>query len=391
MQRWLADWQDMLLWLLFAMLTAVALAVLLAPLARAPRAGERAAVSTLAVYRHQLEEIEAERELGFVSEAEALAARAEVSRRLLARADAEESERRTAAALPRRQAPIIAAAIAGLVPLLTLALYLTHGSPGLPSYPMAGRLGLPPEQANIAELIAKVERQLREHPEDGQGWDVIAPIYFRLGRFREAADAYAKATRLQGESTRRLAGFAEAAVLAADGVVGEEARVAFERISQLEPARPEPRFWLALAKEQDGKLAEALADYRALLAQAPAGAAWREAVDGRVAELSRRLATPGKLEPPPPGPSAADVMAAEKLPPDERARMIGQMVDGLAERLKRDGSDLGGWLRLVNAYAVLNRKDDARAALAQARQHFPTDEKALGELAALAKSLGLGS
>jgi cytochrome c-type biogenesis protein CcmH len=379
----------MLLWLFFAMLTAVALAVLLAPLASAPRAGGRAAGAPLVVYRHQLEEIEAERELGWVSEAEAVAARAEVSRRLLASADAEEGEKADTAP-PRRRAPI-AAAVAALVPLCTLALYLTHGSPGLPSYPMAGRSGPPLEQANVAELIAKVERQLREHPEDGQGWDVIAPIYFRLGRFREAADAYAKAARLQGETVRRLAGFAEAAVLAADGIVGEEARVAFEKISQLEPARPEPRFWLALAKEQDGKLAEALADYRALLAQAPAGAAWREAVDGRVAELSRRLDAPGQLAPPPAGPSAADVMAAEKLPPDERARMIGQMVDGLAERLKRDGSDLGGWLRLVNAYAVLNRKDDARAALAQARQHFPTDEKALGELAALAKSLGLGS
>src|SRR5262249_58602253 len=70
----LADWQDMLLWLLFAMLTAVALAVLLVPLASAPRAGGRAAVGPLAVYRHQLEEIEAERELGWVSEAEAVAA-----------------------------------------------------------------------------------------------------------------------------------------------------------------------------------------------------------------------------------------------------------------------------------------------------------------------------
>jgi len=388
----LADWQDMLLWLLFAILTAVALAVLLAPLTRAPRAGERAAVGTLAVYRHQLEEIDAEREHGWVSEAEALAARAEVSRRLLASADAEESATKPAAALLRPRTPI-AAAIAALVPLFTLALYLTHGSPGLPSYPMAGRFGLPLEQANVAELIGKVERQLREHPEDGQGWDVIAPIYFRLGRFREAADAYANATRLQGESVRRLAGFAESEVLAGDGIVSEKARAAFEKILQLEPARPEPRFWLALAKEQDGKLAEALADYRALLAQAPAGAPWREAVDGRVAELSRRLAAPGTLEPPPPGPgpSAAQVMEAEKLPAEERARMIGQMVDGLAERLKRDGSDLAGWLRLVNAYAVLNRKDDARAALAQARQHFPTDAKALGELAALAKSLGLDS
>ena len=114
-------------------------------------------------------------------------------------------------------------------------------------------------------------------------------------------------------------------------------------------------------------------------------------MEGRIAEVSRRLAGADKVEPPGPGPSAADVAAAEKLAPEDRARMIAQMVDGLAERLKRDGRDLAGWLRLVNAYAVLDRKDDARAALARARQHFPADEKALAELAALAKSLGLGS
>ena len=53
--------------------------------------------------------------------------------------------------------------------------------------------------------------------------------------------------------------------------------------------------------------------------------------------------------------------------------------------------DLAGWLRLVNAYAVLDRKEDARTALAEARRHFAADEKALSQLAALAKTLDLGS
>ena len=65
---------------------------------------------------------------------------------------------------------------------------------------MAGRTQFPLEQANVAELIAKVEARLRQHPEDGQGWDVIAPIYFKLGRFREAAAAYANAALLEGET-----------------------------------------------------------------------------------------------------------------------------------------------------------------------------------------------
>jgi cytochrome c-type biogenesis protein CcmH len=285
----------------------------------------------------------------------------------------------------------VAIAVAALVPLLTLALYLAHGSPDLPSYPMAGRAQFPLEQANVAELIAKVEARLREHPEDGQGWDVIAPIYFKLGRFREAAAAYANAARIEGETMRRLAGFAESAVLAADGIVGEEARLTFEKILQREPGRPEPRFWLALAKEQDGRLADALADYKRLLSEASAEVPWRQTVEGRIAEVSRRIAGTDNVAPSGSGPTAADVAAAQGLSPEARAGMIAQMVDGLAERLKRDGRDLAGWQRLINAYAVLGRGQDARTALADARRNFTADEKALAELATLAKTLGLGS
>jgi hypothetical protein len=57
----------------------------------------------------------------------------------------------------------------------------------------------------------------------------------------------------------------------------------------------------------------------------------------------------------------------------------------------RDGGDLAGWQRLIHAYAVLGRDQDARQAPEDARRRFYADARALGELAALAKSLGLGS
>jgi cytochrome c-type biogenesis protein CcmH len=283
----------------------------------------------------------------------------------------------------------VAVVVALFVPVLTLGLYLTYGSPGLPSFPTSARTQVPLENAQIGELVAKVEARLREHPEEGEGWDVIAPVYLRLGRFRDAADAFARAARLKGETVKRLAGLAEASVLGADGVVTEEARLAYEKILKLEPGRADARFWLALAKEQDGKLAEALAEYKALLAQSAAAAPWRAALEKRIAEVSPRLS--GTQQPTSPSPSSEDVAAAEKLAPGDRARMIAQMVDGLAQRLKRDGRDLAGWLRLVKAYAVLGRKEDAVGALADARKSFGGDDKALAELAALAKSLGLGS
>jgi cytochrome c-type biogenesis protein CcmH len=91
------------------------------------------------------------------------------------------------------------------------------------------------------------------------------------------------------------------------------------------------------------------------------------------------------------GPTAADMAAAAELTPQQREAMIAGMVEGLADRLKRDGKDLAGWQRLVNAYAVLGRRNDARTALAEARRNFEGDSSALSDLSRLATKLGLGS
>ena len=111
----------MLLWLLFAVLTAVMLAVVLAPLGRPAREAtapdpvtEAVAESgTLAVYRHQLDEIEAERARGLVNDAEAAAARSEISRRLLAiAAVAEDGTRTSRASLPAQRVTVAMAVAA---------------------------------------------------------------------------------------------------------------------------------------------------------------------------------------------------------------------------------------------------------------------------------------
>jgi cytochrome c-type biogenesis protein CcmH len=388
----------MLLWIAFALLTAAVLAWVLAPLALPAPAGEAQAADEAgarAVYRDQLAEIEAERAAGLIGAAEAEAARIEVSRRLLAsaaRAEAAVSGVQAAQAGARHRH--LAVATAAAVPLLTLALYLAYGSPGIPSGALSARTDAGSEVAELARIIAKVEERLRTVPADGKGWEVIAPVYLKLGRFAEAATAYANAARLQGESVNLLAGLAEASIMAKNGVVTDEARTAYAKILKLEPGRAEPRFWLALGKEQDGRLADALADYSALLKAAPPGASYRPTLEKRIAEVTARMPAGAKTMSPtktPSGPTAADMEAAAKLSPDERAAMIVGMVEGLAERLKRDGRDLPGWKRLIQSYKALDRRDDARAALAEARRQFEGDAGALADLAQLAKQLDLGS
>jgi cytochrome c-type biogenesis protein CcmH len=372
----------MMLWLMFALLTAAVLTVVLRPLFSAGPAAETLERPVLAVYRHQLAEIDADLDRGQISAEEAESARREVSRRLLATAQTAD-ETQTRAWVERS-----GQAVALLVPVIALGTYLVLGSPGLPGRPHAGASGSLAE-AGISELVRRVEQRLATHPEDGQGWDVVAPVYFRLQRFDEAAAAFSRAISILGETSQRLAGFAEATVMANNGIVTEPARLAYTKLAQMEPERVEPKFWLALAKEQDGRHAEAAADYRRMLASAPADAPWRALVEERLAAVDptfRKEEAPQAR-----GTTEADAQAAAGMAPEDRARMIGQMVAGLAERLKTETQDAAGWRRLVQSYVVLGDREKAVAALGEARRHLAGNPSALEDLKQLATALGLGS
>jgi cytochrome c-type biogenesis protein CcmH len=383
----------MLLWLVCAVLSAAVLAFVLRPLWDG--VSTRSDGDSSAVYRDQLTEIAADRERGLIDAAEAEAARIEVARRLLATdPDGSPSKGATTEIPPRSsRAQRLALALGIVVPLATALTYWLVGSPRLPDQPLAARMKAPLETADPGRLVAAVEARLAQHPDDGQGWDVIAPVYLRGGAFAKAVEAYSRAIKLLGETPKRLAGFAEASVLANDGQVTDVAREAWAKLARLEPERPEPRFWLAVAEEQAGRLAEAIAGYRALLASAPADASWRPLVEERItaAEARRVGGTPDATarSPASKGPSEADVAAADKLSPADRQRMIEGMVEGLAARLAKDGRDLEGWQRLIRAYTVLGRREQALAALKSARGAFEKEPQSLSTLAELARALGL--
>src|SRR3984957_14228411 len=216
----------MTLWIIFAVMTAAAVFAVLWPLGRKPQAVRGG--SDRLVYQDQLREIDRDRAAGLIGEAEAESARIEISRRLLAAADTETPTAVAPAPQPvwRRRAAAIAAIV--LVPAVALGFYLKLGSPDVPGQSVFARASTAQGPQSVASLVSQVEAHLARNPNDGAGWEEIAPVYLRLGRFDEAVEARRKAIALGGDTAARESDLGEALVAAADGVVTDEAKQVFQ-------------------------------------------------------------------------------------------------------------------------------------------------------------------
>lgn len=368
---------DIVLWFIFAAMTALAISALLRPM-RKMQGAAHGHDKDVALYKDQLAEIDRDVARGVLSESDAHSARLEVSRRLLAadamaKAEAQQSD--TAANAKWRKAASLAVVI--LIPAVAMALYVSQGSPGLPDQPFLARMEVPASQLPVEALVVRVEQRLKEKPDDLRGWEVLAPSYVALRRYDDAVMAWLRVIALGGENAERLAALGEAQVFAANGLVVPAARQTLARAEKLDPLEPRAQYYLGLAEIEDGKKDAALKRWKALVAQAPADAPWKASIETEIAGLE---AAPDNSSPMMPGPSAADVEAAGDMTPQARQQMIETMVGRLAARLDAAPNDLPGWLRLIRAYQVLGKAEEAKAAGDKAKTVFAKDEAALSQI-----------
>jgi cytochrome c-type biogenesis protein CcmH len=362
-----------MLWLGFALLALVALAFLLWPLLRHRHAEAGRKVHDLAVYRAQLDEVAQEQARGALTEAEAAAAKLEIQRRLL-RADAA-----TDPVSPHRAGRGIRIAtmiVLALVPLLGGGLYLALGRPDAAEFNLAQARIRAEREAQLRQdterMIAQLRERLAASPDRADGWLLLGRSLLLTERPAEAVEALDRAIVLQPGEVEAYALRAEALTLAADGSVTDAAQRDFRAVLEREPQHPGARYYLGLARLQQGDTRGAYDDWYALAADSPADAPWLETVHGRLRELAPRLgialaqAVPQPKPAEAPGPDRSQVEAAQQMSESERAEMIRGMVDRLAERLKENPDDADGWLRLARAREVLGEVDAAREALRRA-------------------------
>lgn len=264
-----------MMWLALSAVALVVLAPLALALLRPPRSRGRAEAD-LALYRAQLEELDVQRDEGRLDLAAHRAATLEVQRRVLAAPKPEELPK------PSRATALIVAATVVLVPGLGIPLYLWRGIPEMPS--VTGeqrRAAVAQDDALIAQLRERLQRADPATEMGRQGWIMLGNAERNRGRWAEAVEAWERA--LSGRFDATLA--AELAEVHIELRNTERARELISRGLAQQPGNPQLRFLAGLAEARDGRNENARAAWRALLADAPRDAPWREVVEGRLRAL----------------------------------------------------------------------------------------------------------
>ena len=346
-------------------------------MARRDAAGASTREHDLEVYRDQLAEVDRDAARGLLGEAEAEQARAEIGRRILRLGSSDGPPQGGRGNSSAMRWTALAAVLA--VPMISWSVYGSIGSPAMPAQPLQERLAKNPAEATIDELVARAERHIAANPSDGQGWDVVAPVYLRIGRHGDSVRAYESAIRLLGSSAARQAGLGKALMAGEAGQVGAEAQAAFRRALAHEADNAEARFYLATASAQQGRVAEAAAEWRALIEAAPADSPWRRAAEQALRQMAEAD----------PRPAQSDMQAAAKLSAEDRVAMIEGMVASLDERLRQNPQDKEGWMRLIRSYMVLGETEQARDALARGLEALGAATNEAEELKSFAATLQL--
>jgi cytochrome c-type biogenesis protein CcmH len=295
----------LIFWSLATLLLCVTLAALLWPLLRVRHgaAAPDAESAAIAVYRDQKQALDAECQDGVITAEERDAAVAELSHRLGDELAAVPLA--IASGRGQRRAWVVALALLLLVPAAALVLYARLGNPGATSLIAANdsRNAHELSERQVTAMVDQLAQRLKSHPDEAEGWLLLARSYAALGRFAEAADAYAHADSLIPDNADLLADYADALAMAQGKQLAGKPTELARRALAIDPQQRKALALAATAALEAGDLDGSVSTWRRLQAQFPEGSDDAQQVGAIVAtiESDRRggqglAVAPGKPE-----------------------------------------------------------------------------------------------
>ena len=306
-----------LFWAAGAALAAVALLLLLRPLlfARPAKALSRREAN-VSIHRDQLRELEADLAAGKIAQADYGRARAELEARLLEDVAVPDE------APARRGAPGVTIGLAAAVPIVAIVVYVAIGSPAA-----LGPQADPHASVSAEQVEAMVERlaaKMRENPEDADGWKLLGRSYSVLGRFNEAADAYAKAAVRAPRDAQLLADFADALAMARGQSLEGEPEKLVHRALEIDPDNMKALALAGTIEFNRRQFAAAAGYWKRMLAHVEPGTEDARVIQSNIDEAQQRIGEKKTLQ----GSVRLSPALKDKAAPDDTVFIYARAAEG---------------------------------------------------------------
>ncbi len=248
----------MTFWIIVALMTGLGIAVLAFVLLRKrPDIKGNRREQNLLLAREKLAELDQEKAAGNIDEDTYVQAKEELETGLLEDTEGEEA----VATVQPASARAAAVAVALLLPLLSVGIYMKLGSPqyiemsGAPGAQSPHAMTAGGKTPTMAELLVGLEERVKQAPDDPEGWFMLGRVYQSMQRYPDAVKAYEELRKLTDDHPQALIALADALAMVQGGKLSGRPYDLVRQALDKEPEDP-TALWLA------GQGAMEAADYQ---------------------------------------------------------------------------------------------------------------------------------
>jgi len=242
-----------------------------------------------AIYREELEKLDAELTMGSITSVDYEMAHAEIRQRLFQ--DTNEEDDRSEMGSTKKT-------VVGLclfVALLSSGLYLTLGdAPRIAEQ----NVQQPMTREGVEKMVTEFAAKMEQDPANFKGWVMLARSYRILGRNEEAAKAYERAGDFVGSDPQLLADYADTLASNANGNFAGKPLQLINQALKLDPNNLMALWLSGTASYTAGNYKAAVQTWEKLAKQLPPGSEEARSIGESIAEARSKGGLPTKNTPP---------------------------------------------------------------------------------------------
>lgn len=270
-----------------AILTVVALVILLPPLLRQHEKDDVSRQGlNVTVYRDQMQELDNDLTNGLISQEGFDQAKQEIESSLLKDVAVPDDKVKTAAG-----SSTTAIVIALFLPLFAGFLYFELGAPQSLTDDEVTATSLQfQNQGQLQEIVVDLRKSLTEAPEDGETWTVLARAHLMLGEFPQAVGAFKEAEKYVTPDSQFFADLSDATAMVSGGNMQGEPVSLLRKAIELDPNNEKALWLFGTAAFEAGDLEAALVPWRRLLGLMAVGSESATTMSDNIKQVEEMLA-----------------------------------------------------------------------------------------------------